>query len=59
MAGADWAIGEYNVMELEKEGGRNQVGLGPGGQWKKLYFIQSAMGSQRRVLSNVEYDLVF
>lgn len=49
MAGADWAIGEYNVMELEKEGGRNQVGLGPGGQGKKLYFIQSAMGSQRRV----------
>ena len=40
MAGADWAIGEYNVMELEKEGGRNQVGLGPGGQGKKLYFIQ-------------------
>jgi len=52
-------LGEYNVMGLEKEGGRNQVGLGPGGQGKELYFIQTAMGSQRRVLSNVEYDLVF
>lgn len=52
-------LGEYNVMGLEMEGGRNQVGLGPGGQGKEFDFIQSAMGSQRRVLSKVEYDLVF
>lgn len=50
---------EYNVMGLEMEGGKNQVGLGPGGQGNELDFIQSAMGSQRRVLSKVEYDLVF
>lgn len=61
MAGAEWAMGEYNVMRVEMEGSRSlkKVKGGVGGvcileSWRKsLDFIQSANGSQRRVLSSM------